>query len=76
MYPDRSVSTEMNDDQILRIRANKSCQMGYAVAVMQCGRSARTPGRLLGAARRCGGPNFESYLRDRERDCRCHSVSG
>jgi hypothetical protein len=35
MYPDRSVSTERNDDQILRIRASKSRQIGHAVAVMQ-----------------------------------------
>lgn len=80
MDPDPSASTERNDDQILRIRANKRCQIGDAVAVMQGGRSAcipRTPGLLLGAVRR-GGRNL--YLRDGERDCRValqrHSVSG
>jgi hypothetical protein len=82
MCPDRSVSTARNDDQILRIRENKSCQIGHAVAVMQGGRSARIPrtaGRLPRAARGRGwGRNF--CLRDGERDCRaafrCHSVSG
>jgi hypothetical protein len=79
MYPDPSVSTELNDDRILRIGANKSCQMGHAVAVMHGGRSAcipRTPRRLLGAAGCRRGRDLPLCVW--ERDCRvafrCHSV--
>ena len=72
MYPDRSSSTARNHVHILRIRENKSCQIGHAVTVMQCVRSAcacisRTEVRFLEVARCCGGRNI--HLHDRGRDC-------
>ena len=79
MVCERSVSTERNDSQILRIRVNKSRQMGHGVVVMKGGRSAcipRTQGRLLGAP--TGGQNL--HFRDGERNRLvafwCHSVRG
>jgi hypothetical protein len=67
MYPDPSVSTALNRDEILSIRANKSCQTENAVAVMRGGRSAcvpRTAGRLLWAARQ--GRDLHDWERERD----------